>query len=233
MAGGLGTLLEYFDYASYSYLATTIAVVFFPSEDRAAALLSTFAIFALSFLVRPIGAFIWGSLGDRLGRKTILATTILIMSGSTFLIGFIPDYTVIGLAAPALLLLLRMTQSFSASGEYAGAGTFIAEYAPPKRRGLLTSVVPMAAAAGFLLASLMATVFYATMSPEFMQTWGWRIPFIVAGPLGILASGCDRVSRTRRSSGASRRRSASSRPGAAHAWRPRAAGRRSRRAFRR
>lgn len=186
VAGGLGTLLEYFDYASYSYLATTIAVVFFPSEDRTAALLSTFAIFALSFLVRPIGAFIWGSLGDRLGRKTILATTILIMSGSTFLIGFIPDYTVIGLAAPALLLLLRMTQSFSASGEYAGAGTFIAEYAPPKRRGLLTSVVPMAAAAGFLLASLMATVFYATMSPEFMQTWGWRIPFIVAGPLGIL-----------------------------------------------
>lgn len=186
IASGLGTLLEYFDYASYSYLATTIAVVFFPSEDRTVALLSTFAVFALSFLVRPIGAFVWGSLGDRIGRKAILATTILIMSGSTFLIGFIPGYAAIGVAAPLLLFLLRMTQSFSASGEYAGAGTFIAEYAPARRRGLLTSVVPMAAAAGFLVASLMATVFYATMSPEFMQNWGWRIPFFVAGPLGIL-----------------------------------------------
>ncbi|GAT73606.1 major facilitator superfamily transporter [Microbacterium sp. HM58-2] len=186
IASGLGTLLEYFDYASYSYLATTIAVVFFPSEDRTVALLSTFAVFALSFLVRPIGAIVWGSLGDRVGRKTILASTILIMSGATFLIGFLPGYAVIGAAAPLLLLLLRMTQSFSASGEYAGAGTFIAEYAPARRRGLLTSVVPMAAAAGFLLASLMATVFYATMSPEFMQEWGWRIPFFVAGPLGIL-----------------------------------------------
>ena len=186
IASGLGTLLEYFDYASYSYLATTIAVVFFPSEDRTVALLSTFAVFALSFLVRPFGAFVWGSLGDRIGRKAILATTILIMSGSTFLIGFIPSYAVIGVAAPLLLLLLRMSQSFSASGEYAGAGTFIAEYAPAHRRGLLTSVVPMAAAAGFLVASLMATVFYATMSQDFMQSWGWRIPFFVAGPLGVL-----------------------------------------------
>jgi MHS family proline/betaine transporter-like MFS transporter len=186
VASGLGTLLEYFDYASYSYLATTIAVVFFPSEDHTVALLSTFAVFALSFLVRPIGAVVWGSLGDRLGRKTILATTILIMSGSTFLIGLIPGYTSIGVLAPLLLLLLRMTQSFSASGEYAGAGTFIAEYAPPKRRGLLTSVVPMAAAAGFLFGSAMAAVFYATMTTEFMNSWGWRIPFLVAGPVGVL-----------------------------------------------
>lgn len=186
VAGGLGTLLEYFDYASYSYLATTIATVFFPSEDRTVALLSTFAVFALSFLVRPIGAFVWGSLGDRVGRKAILATTILLMSGSTFLIGFIPGYATIGVAAPLLLLLLRMTQSFSASGEYAGASTFIAEYAPARRRGILTSVVTVASGAGFLVASLMATVFYATLSTDFMQAWGWRIPFFVAGPLGVL-----------------------------------------------
>ncbi|MBL3685576.1 MFS transporter [Leucobacter zeae] len=186
VASGLGTLLEYFDYASYSYLATTIAVVFFPSEDRAVALMSTFAVFALSFLVRPIGAFVWGSLGDRIGRKSVLATTIIIMSGATFLIGFLPGYAAIGVAAPVLLLLLRMTQSFSAAGEYAGAGTFVAEYAPPRLRGVLTSVVPMAAAGGFLLASLMATVLYAACTPEFMQEWGWRIPFLVAGPLGLI-----------------------------------------------
>ncbi|WP_454809688.1 MFS transporter [Paenarthrobacter nitroguajacolicus] len=186
IASGLGTLLEYFDYASYSYLATTIAVVFFPPEDRAVALMSTFAVFALSFLVRPLGAFVWGSLGDKIGRKSILATTIILMSGATFLIGFIPSYATIGVAAPILLLLLRVTQSFSASGEYAGAGTFVAEYAPAAKRGLLTSVVPIAAAAGFLVASLMATVLYASTSPEFMQEWGWRIPFLIAGPLGIV-----------------------------------------------
>ena len=185
VAGGLGTLLEYFDYASYSYLATTIAVVFFPSQDPTVALMSTFAVFALGFLVRPIGAFVWGSLGDRLGRKVILSTTILLMAGSTFLIGLLPGYATIGILAPLLLLVLRMTQSFAASGEYAGAGTFIAEYAPAHRRGLLTSVVPLGSAAGFLFASLMATVFYATMSPEFIQSWGWRIPFLIAGPLGV------------------------------------------------
>lgn len=186
IASGLGTLLEYFDYASYSYLATTIALVFFPSEDRTVALMSTFAVFAVSFLVRPIGAFVWGSLGDKIGRKSILATTIILMSGATFLIGFIPSYATIGIAAPVLLLLLRMTQSFSASGEYAGAGTFVAEYAPAAKRGLLTSVVPIAAAAGFLAASVMATLLYAGTSPGFMQAWGWRIPFLIAGPVGLL-----------------------------------------------
>lgn len=186
VASGLGTLLEYFDYASYSYLATTIAVVFFPAEDRTVALLSTFAVFALSFLVRPLGALLWGSLGDRVGRKQILATTIIIMSAATFLIGFLPGYASIGVAAPILLLTLRIAQSFSAAGEYAGAGIFIAEYAPAKHRGLLTSVVPMAAAGGFLLASLAATILYATLSPEAMQAWGWRVPFFIAGPLGLI-----------------------------------------------
>lgn len=185
-ASGLGTLLEYFDYASYSYMATTIAIVFFPEGDRTVALMSTFGIFALSFLVRPFGALVWGSMGDRIGRKSVLATTIIIMSGATFAIGLLPGYAVIGIAAPLLLLLLRMTQSFSAAGEYAGAGTFVAEYAPPRLRGLLTSIVPMAAASGFLLASLMTTLLFAGTSEQFMQDWGWRIPFLVAGPLGIL-----------------------------------------------
>ncbi|WP_309082407.1 MFS transporter [Zhihengliuella sp.] len=185
-ASGLGTMLEYFDYASYSYLATTLAVVFFAQQDHSVALLSTFAIFALSFVIRPLGALLWGTLGDRIGRKRVLATTILLMSGSTFLIAFIPGYAAIGIAAPALLLLLRMTQSFSAAGEYAGAGIFIAEYAPDHRRGILTSVVPMSSAAGFLLASLMATVLYSSLSTDSMESWGWRIPFLIAGPLGLI-----------------------------------------------
>ncbi|WP_329056728.1 MFS transporter [Streptomyces sp. NBC_01453] len=185
-ASGLGTLIEYFDYASYSYLATTIAVVFFPSEDRSVALLSTFAVFGLSFLVRPLGALLWGILGDRMGRKRVLGTTILLMSGSTLAIGLVPGYSTIGVAAPALLLLLRITQSFSAAGEYAGAGTFIAEYSPDKRRGLLTGFVPMSSAAGFLLASVMATLMYANLSAGSMESWGWRLPFLMAGPLGLI-----------------------------------------------
>jgi MHS family proline/betaine transporter-like MFS transporter len=185
-ASGLGTLIEYFDYASYSYLATTIAVVFFPSDDRTTALLNTFAVFALSFLCRPIGALIWGRLGDRLGRKRVLATTILIMSGATFAVGLIPSHATIGIGAPALLLLLRMTQSFSAAGEYAGATTFVAEYAPARSRGLLSSVIPVCAAAGFLLASLTVTVLYRLVPADAMITWGWRIPFLIAGPLGVI-----------------------------------------------
>jgi MHS family proline/betaine transporter-like MFS transporter len=185
-AGGLGTLIEYLDYASYSYLATTLAVVFFPSADHNVALLNTFAIFALSFVMRPLGAIFWGTLGDRLGRKRVLATTILLMSGSTFLIGLIPSYAAIGLAAPALLLLLRIVQSFSAAGEYAGAGIYIAEFAPARNRGFLTGAVPMAASGGFLLASLMSTVLYSSLSTDSMESWGWRIPFLVAGPLGAI-----------------------------------------------
>lgn len=185
-AGGLGTLIEYLDYASYSYLATTLAVVFFPTADHSVALLNTFAVFALSFVMRPLGAIFWGTLGDRLGRKRVLATTILLMSGSTFLIGLIPTYAAIGLAAPALLLLLRIVQSFSAAGEYAGAGIYIAEFAPARNRGFLTGAVPMAASGGFLLASLMSTVLYSTLSAESMESWGWRIPFLVAGPLGAI-----------------------------------------------
>ncbi|MDS2173898.1 MFS transporter [Nesterenkonia sp. CL21] len=186
LAGGLGTLVEYFDYASYSYVATTLAVVFFAQGDPAVALLSTFAIFAVSFVVRPVGALFWGMLGDRLGRKRILATTILVMSGATVAIGLIPPYAVIGVAAPVLLLFFRMVQSFSAAGEYAGAGTYIAEFAPNRSRGFMTSAVPMAASAGFLLASFTATVLYSSLSSDAMESWGWRVPFLIAGPLGMI-----------------------------------------------
>ena len=116
----LGNFIEWFDYASYSYFATTIATVFFPASDRTVALMQTFGVFALSFILRPVGALFWGSFGDKHGRKGALSASILLMSGASFLIGCLPSYEVIGLAAPALLLLLRMVQSFSASGEYAG-----------------------------------------------------------------------------------------------------------------
>ena len=184
----LGNFIEWFDYASYSYLATVIALVFFPGEDRTVAVMSTFGVFALSFLVRPIGALFWGNMGDKKGRKWALSISILLMSGATFLIGCLPTYAMIGVGAPLLLLLLRMVQSFSAAGEYAGAATFIAEYAPTNHRGFYCSMVPASTAAGLLVGSLFASAMFNIWGAEsqFVIEWGWRIPFWLAGPLGYI-----------------------------------------------
>lgn len=184
----LGNFIEWFDYASYSYLATVIALVFFPGEDRMVATMMTFGVFALAFLVRPIGAIFWGNMGDKKGRKWALSVSILLMSGSTFLIGCLPGYAAIGVAAPILLLLLRVVQGFSASGEYAGAATFIAEYAPKNYRGFYCSMVPASTATGLLVGSLFASFMYSVWGADstFMVDWGWRIPFLLAGPLGYI-----------------------------------------------
>jgi MHS family proline/betaine transporter-like MFS transporter len=184
----LGNFIEWFDYASYSYFAVVIALVLMPSGDPTVALLETFGVFALSFLMRPVGAFFWGHMGDKKGRKWALATSILLMSGATFCIGLLPDYATVGILAPALLLLLRMVQSFSASGEYAGAATFMAEYAPANHRGLYCSLVPASTAVGLLIGSTLATVMFMIFGAEseFVTTIGWRIPFLLAGPLGLI-----------------------------------------------
>lgn len=170
----LGNFIEWFDYASYSYLATVIALVFFPGEDRMVATMMTFGVFALAFLVRPIGAIFWGNMGDKKGRKWALSVSILLMSGSTFLIGCLPGYAAIGVAAPILLLLLRVVQGFSASGEYAGAATFIAEYAPKNHRGFYCSMVPASTATGLLVGSLFASFMYSVWGADstFMVDWG-------------------------------------------------------------
>ena len=185
-ASFIGNFIEWFDYASYGYLATVIGLVFFPEADKSVRLMSTFAVFAMSFILRPIGAIIWGAWGDRWGRRWALSWSILIMSGSTFLIGLLPTYSVIGMAAAVGLLLLRMIQGFSASGEYAGAGTFLAEYAPPSRRGIYTSLVPASTACGLLAGSLMVTGMFTVLSDSAVNTWGWRVPFLLAGPLGLI-----------------------------------------------
>jgi MFS transporter len=185
-ASFIGNFIEWFDYASYGYLATVIGLVFFPEADKSIQLMSTFAVFAMSFILRPIGAIIWGAWGDRWGRRWALSWSILIMSGSTFFIGLLPTYSAIGVSGAVGLLILRMIQGFSASGEYAGAGTFLAEYAPPSRRGIYTSLVPASTACGLLAGSLMVTGMFSVLSDSAMNTWGWRIPFLLAGPLGMI-----------------------------------------------
>ena len=177
----LGNFIEWFDYASYSYFATVIALVLMPPGDPTVALLETFGVFALSFLMRPVGAFFWGHMGDKKGRKWALATSI-------FVIGLLPTFEAVGILAPILLLCLRMVQSFSASGEYAGAATFLAEYAPSNHRGLYCSLVPASTATGLLIGSALATFMFMTWGHDssFVTEWGWRIPFLLAGPLGLI-----------------------------------------------
>ncbi len=185
-ASFVGNFIEWFDYASYGYLATVIGVVFFPEEDAAVRLMSTFAIFAMSFVLRPVGAVLWGTWGDRWGRRWALSWSILIMSGSTFIIGLLPGYATIGVAAPLCLLILRTIQGFSASGEYAGAATFLAEFAPTDKRGKYTALVPASTAVGLLTGSLMVTGLHYFLDAAAMQTWGWRIPFLLSLPLGFV-----------------------------------------------
>ena len=185
-ASFIGNFIEWFDYASYGYLAAVIGTVFIPSEDKNVQLISAFAIFAMSFILRPVGGLIWGIWGDKYGRRSALSWSILIMSGSTFLIAFLPGHKTIGLASAICLLVLRMIQGFSASGEYAGAGTFLAEYAPPKKRGMYTALVPASTAVGLLAASFLTACLFHFLSDAQIESWGWRIPFLLAGPLGMI-----------------------------------------------
>ncbi|MDR7300188.1 MFS transporter [Haloactinomyces albus] len=185
-ASFIGNFVEWFDYAVYGYLAATIALVFFPESSPTAGLLATFGVFAISFIIRPVGGVFWGHFGDKVGRRTALSLSILIMSASTFVIALLPGYEQIGLAAPALLLVVRLVQGFSAAGEYAGAASFLFEYAPKNRRGIHTSVVPASTATGLLLGSVMVTALTAMLSDAQMTSWGWRLPFLLAAPLGLI-----------------------------------------------
>jgi MHS family proline/betaine transporter-like MFS transporter len=180
----IGNAVEWYDFAVYGFLATYIAQKFFPSGDGTAALLNTFAIFAAAFFMRPLGGFFFGPLSDRIGRQRVLALVILLMSGSTFAIGLVPSYAVIGVAAPLLLLFLRCLQGFSAGGEYGSGACYLAEYAPDKRRGFVVSFLVWSVVAGFLLGSLTVTGLEAVLSDSAMDAYGWRIPFLIAGVLG-------------------------------------------------
>jgi MHS family proline/betaine transporter-like MFS transporter len=183
---GLGTFIEWFEYASYAYLATTIAIVFFPNADPTVALLQTFGVFAISFLIRPVGGLFWGHFGDRIGPKRTLTLTIVGMGVATFTIGVLPGFATIGVAAPILLLLARMLQSFCASGEYSGAAVLLAEHAPLDKRARWVSTVPLATSAGFLGASVASTALNGLLGGDAMQEWGWRVPFLLAAVLTIV-----------------------------------------------
>src|SRR5262245_50022933 len=184
-ASAIGNATEWFDYGIYAYGVTYISAAIFPGDTESATLLALMT-FAVSFLVRPLGGLVWGPLGDRLGRKHVLAITILMMSGATLCAGLVPSYDSIGLLAPILLVLLRMIQGFSTAGEYGGAATFMAEYAPSRRRGFLGSFLEFGTLAGFSAGALLMLGFSLVLGDDNMHAWGWRLPFLVAAPLGLV-----------------------------------------------
>ncbi|MFG3259033.1 MFS transporter [Streptomyces sp. NPDC048172] len=184
-AAAVGNAMEWFDFGIYAYLAVTIGKVFFPGEGSTQ-LLASFTAFAASFLVRPLGGLFFGPLGDRVGRKKVLALTMMLMAAGTFCIGLIPSYSSIGLASPVLLLLCRVVQGFSTGGEYGGAATFIAEYAPDKRRGYFGSFLELGTLGGYTGAAALVLLLNTTLGEDAMLDWGWRIPFLVGGPIGAV-----------------------------------------------
>lgn len=184
-ASAIGNATEWFDYGIYAYGVTYISAAIFPGDTESATLLALMT-FAVSFLVRPLGGLVWGPLGDRIGRRSVLAVTILLMSGATLCVGLVPSYATIGFWAPVLMVLLRMIQGFSTGGEYGGAATFMSEYAPCRRRGFFGSFLEFGTLAGFSLGALLMLGFSLMLSDDQMHSWGWRLPFLVAAPLGLV-----------------------------------------------
>jgi MFS transporter, MHS family, proline/betaine transporter len=182
----VGNCVEWFDFAVYGYLAATLGAVFFPSEDPTISLLSSFAVFGVAFFMRPLGGFFFGPLGDRIGRQRTLAAVIILMSASTFVIAFLPGYAAIGIWAPILLVAARLLQGFSVGGEFGGASAFLAEYSPDERRGYLVSWIEFSAVGGFFLGSASVLLLTTTIGEDALGSWGWRIPFLLAGPLGLI-----------------------------------------------
>jgi MHS family proline/betaine transporter-like MFS transporter len=184
-----GNILEFYDFAVYAYLASILGRNFFPAGSETVSLLSAFAVFGVGFLIRPLGGFLIGRFGDRHGRKPALLFTIVLMSIGTGLIGVIPTYAQIGIAAPIMLTLARLLQGFSAGGEWGGGATFIVEWAPPGRRGFYGGIHVVTIYLGLALGSAVAAALSTGLSPETMTAWGWRVPFIVGaiiGPLGLI-----------------------------------------------
>ena len=188
-AGIAGNVMEWYDFAVYGYFARTIGLLFFPSHDPTSRLIDAYAVFAVGFLMRPLGAILFGYIGDRVGRGPALLWSVIAMAVPTLLMGFLPTFDQIGVAAPVLMILCRMGQGLAVGGEYTGSAVFLAETAAPDRRAQAAAWAPFGAIAGILLGSITAGIVLNLLPLEFVQDWGWRIPFlfgVVVGAVGFL-----------------------------------------------
>lgn len=186
LLASLGGALEFYDFVVYSQFAQYIGRNFFPSDDPMVSLILSFGTFALGYFARPLGGIFFSHMGDRIGRRRVLIITILAMSGATLGIGLLPTYAQVGVLAPILLLLLRMIQGFCLGGELPGAITYVVETAP-RRSGFSVGVIFFCVNSGVLVAALLNLAVHATMAVEDIQSWGWRIGFLVGGALGVVS----------------------------------------------
>jgi MHS family proline/betaine transporter-like MFS transporter len=184
-AGAIGNVLEWYDFAVYGYFAAAIGRTFFPSEDPVAQILAAFGIFAVGFLMRPVGGALIGYIGDRLGRRAALTFSVAAMAIPTFLVGVLPGYHTLGIAAPILLTLLRMIQGLSVGGEYTTSIVFMVEHAGPGSRGMIGAVGCCGAAIGILAGSASGAALASMMSEAALESWGWRIPFVLGLVVGL------------------------------------------------
>ena len=187
VAGNVGNVIEWYDFGLYGFLATIIASKFFPSGDPTAAVLATFGVYASAFAIRPLGGAVWGRLGDTWGRKRVLMATVVTMSAGTLLIGILPTYGAIGIAAPIILVIARLVQGFGAAGEYSSATAFVIEYGDPRRRAWRAGFIAAGAFAGIPLATGISAVVSALSPGSFFEDYGWRIPFLLAVPFAGIA----------------------------------------------
>lgn len=185
-AGIIGNALEWYDFLLYAYFAPILAPLFFPAKDPFVSLLLTFSVFALGFLVRPLGAVIVGRIGDKYGRRQALLITMSLMTVPTVLVGLLPGYAQIGIWAPLMLILIRVAQGLAVSGEIASAATYMIEYAHPNRRGFAGSLVMSSAFLGIMCGAVVALMLTEFMSPSLLHSWGWRLPFLLAAVFGVI-----------------------------------------------
>jgi MFS family permease len=179
-ASALGTMIEWYDFYIFGSLATVIAANIFPKGNETAALLSTFATFGAGFAARPFGSLVFGRVGDMVGRKYAFLVTLLIMGGATTLIGVLPTYASIGIAAPIILVLIRIIQGLALGGEYGGAAVYVAEHVPDSRRGFYTSFIQITATLGLFLSLIVILVVRRSMNATDYASWGWRLPFLLS-----------------------------------------------------
>jgi MFS family permease len=179
-ASSVGTMIEWYDFYIFGSLATVIAPLFYPQGNNTLALMAYLSTFAVGFVVRPFGALFFGRIGDLVGRKYAFLVTLLIMGGATALIGFLPTYATIGVAAPIILLLIRILQGLALGGEYGGAAVYVAEHVPDARRGFYTSFIQITATLGLFVSLAVILIIQNTMSREAFTSWGWRLPFIIS-----------------------------------------------------
>lgn len=189
LAGSVGNFIEWYEFGVYGFLATIMASNFFSADSGSdlESLTKTYASFALAFFFRPVGAALFGRVGDRIGRRPTLIMVLLLMSGATTLIGVLPTYATIGVAAPILLTLVRILQGLSAGGEFGGAASVMTEFAPPGRRGLYGAWQSLTIALGLLTGAGISTILATALNSEQLSEWGWRVPFLLALPLGLVA----------------------------------------------